>query len=55
MPIPGTTKAHRLEENLGALAVELTTDDLAGIDRAAATIPIQGDRYPEAVERQTNR
>lgn len=46
VPIPGTTKLHRLEENLGALAVELTPDDLREIDAAASKITIQGARYP---------
>jgi len=46
VPIPGTTKLHRLEENLAAANVELTTDDLAEIQRAAAEIPIEGERYP---------
>lgn len=54
VPIPGTTKLHRLEENLGAADVDLTTDDLSTID-AAAAIPIQGDRLPEAVLAQTGR
>jgi aryl-alcohol dehydrogenase-like predicted oxidoreductase len=55
VPIPGTTKQHRLEENLGALSVELTADDRAEIDRAAAAIPVQGARYPEHLEQMTNR
>ena len=55
VPIPGTTKLHRLEENLGAADVDLTTDDLSTIDAAAAAIPIQGDRLPEAVLAQTGR
>ncbi len=55
VPIPGTTRQHRLEENLGADALELTPEDLRGIDRAAAEIPIQGARYPEALERLTGR
>jgi aryl-alcohol dehydrogenase-like predicted oxidoreductase len=46
VPIPGTTKLHRLEENLGAAAVELTDADLASIEQAAATIRIEGERYP---------
>ncbi|HUD93294.1 aldo/keto reductase [Sphingobium sp.] len=46
VPIPGTTKLHRLEENLAAADVELTRDDLAGIEAAAAAIAIQGERYP---------
>ena len=48
-PIPGTTKRHRLEENLGALRVTLTAEDLAGIDAALAGIEVQGARLPEAV------
>ncbi|MDZ4361781.1 aldo/keto reductase [Brevundimonas sp.] len=55
VPIPGTTKLHRLEENLGAADVDLTADDLATIDTAAAAIPIQGERLPEAVLAQTGR
>jgi aryl-alcohol dehydrogenase-like predicted oxidoreductase len=55
VPIPGTTKLHRLEENIGAVAVELTPDDLLEIESAAAQITIQGARYPEAVERITYR
>src|SRR5487761_2313288 len=55
VPIPGTTKLHRLDENIGALAVALTSDDLREIDRAAATITVQGDRYPENLERMTGR
>ena len=47
VPIPGTTKLHRLEENLGAADVELTADDLAEIERAAAEIQVEGERYPE--------
>ncbi|HVQ09918.1 MAG TPA: aldo/keto reductase [Allosphingosinicella sp.] len=46
VPIPGTTKLHRLEENLGAANVELARDDLARIERALATVEVQGDRYP---------
>jgi aryl-alcohol dehydrogenase-like predicted oxidoreductase len=49
VPIPGTTKLHRLEENIGAAAVDLTQDDLRHIEDAAARITIQGDRYPAAV------
>ena len=55
VPIPGTTKLHRLEENLRATAVELTSDDLAELDRAASEILIVGDRYPAEVEQMTNR
>ena len=53
VPIPGTTKQHRLEENLGAAELELTTDDLREIEGAASQISIQGDRYPEELERRT--
>jgi len=52
-PIPGTTKPHRLEENLGAAAVELTADDLRDIDRAASEITVQGARYPDHLEART--
>src|SRR5467141_2303036 len=55
VPIPGTTKLHRLEENIGAAAVELTPDDLRQIDNAASKIPVQGDRYPENLQRMTGR
>jgi aryl-alcohol dehydrogenase-like predicted oxidoreductase len=53
VPIPGTTKLHRLEENIGAVSVELTADDLLEIDSAAAKIEVQGARYTEALERTT--
>jgi aryl-alcohol dehydrogenase-like predicted oxidoreductase len=53
VPIPGTTKQHRLEENLAAANVDLTTIDIADIDRAASTITIEGDRYPEDVAKRT--
>ena len=53
VPIPGTTKLHRLEENIEAAAVELTSSDLREIDSAASTITIQGARYPEALEKRT--
>jgi aryl-alcohol dehydrogenase-like predicted oxidoreductase len=52
VPIPGTTKLNRLDENLGALALALTSEDLAGIDAAAARITVQGARYPEHLARQ---
>jgi aryl-alcohol dehydrogenase-like predicted oxidoreductase len=55
VPIPGTTKLHRLDENIGATAVELTSDDLREIDSAASRIAVQGDRYPEEMERMTGR
>lgn len=54
-PIPGTTKLHRLEENLGALNVELTSEDLKKIDEAMSTIEIVGERYPEASQKMINR
>jgi aryl-alcohol dehydrogenase-like predicted oxidoreductase len=55
VPIPGTTKLHRLEENLGSVEVELTPDDLGEIERAASHIKIEGARYPEELERMTYR
>ena len=55
MPIPGTTKLHRLEENLGAADVELTPDDLQEIDRAVSEIPVQGARYSEGSQRMVDR
>src|SRR5664280_601598 len=55
VPIPGTTKLHRLEENLGAAALELTPEDLREIDRAASQIEVQGARYPEKLEQMTGR
>ena len=53
VPIPGTTKLNRLEENIGAAAVELTSDDLREIDSAASKIKVEGARYPERLERMT--
>jgi aryl-alcohol dehydrogenase-like predicted oxidoreductase len=55
VPIPGTTKLHRLDENLGAAAIELTPDDLRDIDNAASKIAVQGARYPEKMEKMTGR
>ena len=55
VPIPGTTKLHRLQENIGATSVELTPDDLRDIDDAAAKITVQGARYPEKLELLTGR
>jgi aryl-alcohol dehydrogenase-like predicted oxidoreductase len=55
VPIPGTTNLGRLEENIGAAAVELTADDLDEIERAAAEITVQGDRYPDHLEALTGR
>ena len=53
VPIPGTTKLRRLEENIGAASVELTSDDLREIDDTASKIDVQGARYPEEMERRT--
>src|SRR5437667_618693 len=55
VPIPGTTKLERLEENIGALAIELAADDLRELDVATAKITVQGARYPEELERMTYR
>jgi len=55
VPIPGTTKRHRLEENLGAAAIRLTPEDLRDIDRAAAEISVQGARYPEHLQKLVGR
>jgi aryl-alcohol dehydrogenase-like predicted oxidoreductase len=54
VPIPGTRKLERLDENNGAAAVELTSDDLREIESAASKITVQGARYPEHLERMTN-
>ncbi|MHB8502138.1 MAG: aldo/keto reductase [Candidatus Acidiferrales bacterium] len=53
VPIPGTTKLHRLEENIGAIAVELTSGDLRDIESAGSKIKVQGERYPEHLQRMT--
>jgi aryl-alcohol dehydrogenase-like predicted oxidoreductase len=55
VPIPGTTKLNRLDENIGALNVELTPDDLRDIENAAAKITVQVARYPEKLEQMTGR
>ena len=55
VPIPGTTKRHRLEENIGAAAVELTRDELRAIDSAVSTITLQGARYPEHLQQLVGR
>jgi aryl-alcohol dehydrogenase-like predicted oxidoreductase len=55
VPIPGTTKLHRLEENLRAVAIELSTKDIEDIDRAFAAIPVQGARYPEQMQKRIDR
>ncbi|HKT46733.1 MAG TPA: aldo/keto reductase, partial [Candidatus Acidoferrales bacterium] len=55
VPIPGTTKLHRLEENLGAVNIHLTPEDLRQIDEAASKISVHGARYPEAIEALSGR
>ena len=55
VPIPGSRKLERLDENLGAIAVELTSDDLREIESALSKITVQGARYPKDIERQTGR
>jgi aryl-alcohol dehydrogenase-like predicted oxidoreductase len=55
VPIPGTTKLHRLEENLGAAAVDLTGEDLRQLEAAASTIPVKGARYPEELQKLVGR
>jgi aryl-alcohol dehydrogenase-like predicted oxidoreductase len=55
VPIPGTTKLHRLDENIGAISVELTPGDLRDIESAASKITVQGARYPEKLEQMTGR
>ena len=55
VPIPGTTKLHRLEENLGAADVELTSGDLGQIESAASKLTVQGARYPEHLQKMVGR
>lgn len=55
VPIPGTTKPHRLDENLGAAEIHLTAEDLQQIDEAASEIKVEGGRYPEPLEKMTGR
>ena len=55
VPIPGTTKLHRLEENLGAANVDLTSDDIAEIEHAASAITVEGERYPAHLLATTGR
>jgi len=55
VPIPGTTKLHRLDENLGAASAELTPDDLRDINSASSKIKVEGARYPERLEQMTGR
>jgi aryl-alcohol dehydrogenase-like predicted oxidoreductase len=55
VPIPGTTKLHRLEENIGAAEIELTAEDVSAIDTAFSAIPVQGARYPEHLQKRVGR
>jgi len=55
VPIPGTRRLERLEENLGAAQLDLTAEDLADLDQASASVQVQGDRYPEAMQRMIDR
>jgi aryl-alcohol dehydrogenase-like predicted oxidoreductase len=55
VPIPGTTKLHRLEENIGAVNVQLSADELRELDEAGSNIQIEGDRYPAELEAMTGR
>jgi aryl-alcohol dehydrogenase-like predicted oxidoreductase len=55
VPIPGTTKVHRLEENIGAIDIELTPDDLRQLETTASKIPVQGARYPEELQKLVGR
>ena len=55
VPIPGTTKVHRLEENVGAASIELSADDLRDIDNAVSQVTVQGDRYPAHLQQRVNR
>jgi aryl-alcohol dehydrogenase-like predicted oxidoreductase len=55
VPIPGTTKLHRLEENIGSVAVQLTPDDLRELESAASKVMVQGARYPEALQKMVDR
>jgi aryl-alcohol dehydrogenase-like predicted oxidoreductase len=55
VPIPGTTKRHRLEENLGAAAIQPSADDLREIDHAASLIKVHGARYPEHLQKLVGR
>ena len=55
VPIPGTTKLHRLEENIGAVDLQLSSDELRELGTAAAKIPVQGARYPEELQKLVGR
>ena len=55
VPIPGTRRLERLDENLGSLHLELTPEDLSELDSASVSVQVQGDRYPEAMQRMIDR
>ena len=55
VPIPGTTKLHRMDENLGAVSIELTPEDLRNMDSAVSKITVQGARYPEQLQQMVDR
>jgi aryl-alcohol dehydrogenase-like predicted oxidoreductase len=55
VPIPGTTKLHRLEENIGAINVELSPEELRELETAASKIAVQGARYPEELQKMVGR
>jgi len=55
VPIPGTTKLHRLEENIGSVNIEFTSDELREIDNASSEIKVQGERYPEQLQKLVGR
>ena len=55
VPIPGTRRLERLDENLGSANLDLTSEDLAELDQASASVQIQGDRYPEAMQKMIDR
>jgi aryl-alcohol dehydrogenase-like predicted oxidoreductase len=55
VPIPGTTRRHRLDDNLGASTIQLTADDLSEIDRATSQIEVHGARYPEHLQQLVDR
>ena len=55
VPIPGTRRLERLDENLGSAELELSTEDLAELERASESVQVQGDRYPEAMQRMIDR
>ena len=55
VPIPGTRRLERLDENLGSADLELTADDLDELESASASVPVQGERYPEAMQKMIDR